>query len=107
MGIIDCVFPPHDQHLRKELFNRAIRAWPCDASGVVNMMSLMSFHVATSLSDYCTTRTVISTIHAYFGSQVAMYFVFMDHFTAWLVPPALFGLAIAVWNYVDMSVNGT
>jgi hypothetical protein len=35
-----------------------------------------------------------------------MYFAFMDHFTLWLIPTGLFGLAIAVWNYVDLEMDG-
>lgn len=35
-----------------------------------------------------------------------MYFAFMDHFTAWLIPPGVFGLIIAVWNYLDKNLDG-
>jgi hypothetical protein len=34
VGIIEVVFPPHDVKIRNKLFDRAIRAWPCDASGI-------------------------------------------------------------------------
>lgn len=42
-----------------------------------------------------------------FGSEVALYLAFMDHFSLWLVPPACFGLFIYVVNYLDedMDVN--
>jgi hypothetical protein len=50
---------------------------------------------------------VINEIYSYFGSEVAMYFAFMDHFTLWLIPTGVFGLAIAVWNYVDLEMDGT
>ena len=49
---------------------------------------------------------MINDIYSYFGSEVAMYFAFMDHFTLWLVPTGLFGLVIAVWNYVDDEMDG-
>jgi hypothetical protein len=49
---------------------------------------------------------VVNEIHSYFGSEVAMYFAFMDHLTAWLIPPGLFGLLIAVWNYLDAELDG-
>jgi hypothetical protein len=35
-----------------------------------------------------------------------MYFAFMDHFTLWLIPTGLFGFGIAVWNYVDLEMDG-
>jgi len=37
----------------------------------------------------------------YFGEKIALYFVFMGHYTYWLMAPAFIGfvLQIAIWYY--------
>lgn len=79
-GIIECLFPPHDHELRDKLFTKAMYALPCD-------------------------KSVIHEIYSYFGSEVAMYFAFMDHFTLWLIPSGLFGFGIAIWNHIDVGMD--
>jgi hypothetical protein len=32
-GVIECIFPPHDQELRNKLFKKAMYSLPCDSSG--------------------------------------------------------------------------
>ena len=51
--------------------------------------------------------SVINEMNEQFGSEIALYLAFMDHFILWLLPPACFGLGIYSVNYFDpeMDVN--
>ncbi len=49
---------------------------------------------------------VINDVHGYFGSEVALYFAFMDHFTLWLIPTGALGFMMWLWNYVDVNLDG-
>lgn len=74
----------------------------------VDCMSASFIPTYLMISFVCmVTIIVISEINEHFGSEVALYLSFMDHFIYWLAPPAVFGLLIATMNHLDpdMDVN--
>jgi hypothetical protein len=81
MGMLEAVFPLHANQARREAFSAVMWSAP--------------FRAAT-----------IGQLYAYYGAEVALYFAWMDHFTLWLLPPAVFGTGIWAWNTFDPLGNG-
>jgi hypothetical protein len=74
-GILESITPLHDTHTKIAVWN------------------------AVKLSTLSTSN--VNLIREYYGSEVALYFAWMDHFTTWLCIPGFFGLGLAIYHYVD------
>lgn len=51
------------------------------------------------------TDRFIQKVYQYYGSKVALYFAWLNHFTIWLCLPGLFGGFIWCHNYLDDEVS--
>uniref|UniRef100_A0A7N1A5W1 Anoctamin transmembrane domain-containing protein n=1 Tax=Kalanchoe fedtschenkoi TaxID=63787 RepID=A0A7N1A5W1_KALFE len=75
IGIVEQVFPLHDEYMRKQL----LKNW------------------ALNWGDF--TQQPIDDIHSYLGTQIATYFAFLGMFTRWMAFPATFGLALHLFSF--------
>jgi len=81
-AIID-VYPLHVNSIKKELWKKCLWASPL-------------YHSA-----------MIDDVHSYFGSKIALYFLWMRHYSFWLVAPALFGGTISFINHFVLHEDTT
>ena len=52
---------------------------------------------------YRFTTPRLDLLKEYFGEKVAMYFAFVQHFTTWMIVPAVLGIIVGVHAYVNQT----
>lgn len=55
--------------------------------------------------DHSSGDSKIDFCRSYFGEQIAFYFSFMSFYTFALIPMAIFGLAVAIWQHLEGTNN--
>mmetsp|Transcript_1153 Transcript_1153/g.1625 ORF Transcript_1153/g.1625 Transcript_1153/m.1625 type:complete len:764 (+) Transcript_1153:118-2409(+) len=49
----------------------------------------------------------IDDIKDYLGEKVGLYFAFLGHYTTWLFPLSLVGLALVVWDVMELTLSSS
>ncbi|GAB2293423.1 hypothetical protein Dimus_027623 [Dionaea muscipula] len=78
-GIVNRVFPLHDEKRRKQL----LRSW------ALNWL-------------HCT-RQPIDDVQLYFGTKIALYFAFLGMYTRWLLFPAALGIMLQLVDFGSLQ----